>query len=904
MKEVKRMPKYNYLGKKGFPHAGNVDVYRYANDLDYNRYDYTQMSVQVCSVPWEQGEAHIGQRTLSGIGNVVHFGTKEKRNAWFDAIPEGECFKWETRFKELHSDLTIRVPLPFDIACGYNYVRVTYNLFANDSSPLAYESADGMRSWFYFIREARFIAPNTTELVLLDDAWQTWIYDLDITSMILERGHAPMFAMQADSYLANPIANCGNLLAEDVNYGDLQKVTAAGSAVINSGDMYAVVATTSLPWGDWGSSSGVDWSCPAPSYSEYAGAPNVVLFAMDAVNLNGFMVSIDSTAPQFKQSVQCVFFIAKELVEVDSSFTFGNVACYPVVSCSKVSKELMSYDKSQWQFDSRYANLAKLYTFPYSAIELADERGNIEIIHIEDTTGRIGIDVVANLVFPYLKISAMPLGIGGSLYNAVTFKNVTTHVFDMNGRWYEHLREWDVPTFTVTLSAATEYGYSSHYDRSQMESDRTVAQGIANRTAKAQNDSGNASAATNSTNSQNLAKASYRATKTQADAGYTAANVTATASRTCTKNDAQNVVDNASAQTTANSTITTNSNTTASTDASYANSLAKAIQAWDAGMTRATANNEIDAKNASAAVGAAGGVIGSAAGGAVSGILSAGPVGAAAGAIGGLVSGGISAATSLATNAIAVSATSAQAESVISNSQSKLGETQQSNIDRTDNANSGKSANTTATNKAITTSASNTSATMKENANTTYEAQKSAADTQRNATNDAAAANRDASVAAAQASETTEKANVGRSYTAATQNAADTYTNAGNRINNLVRQAGLRAPFVYGQVADAEYAATRPMGLFANIVTESDYAIKRAGDEFLRYGYYLDRQWDFSGSWLIGRHFTFWKLRDYWCSSQIPDRYADQIRFLLLGGITVWGDPKDIGKVTIYDNGI
>lgn len=72
------MPNFHYLGRNGFPHADNVDVYDYSNQLDYSRYDYSQMSIQVCSVPWDQGEAHIGQRTISGLGNVVHFGSTEK----------------------------------------------------------------------------------------------------------------------------------------------------------------------------------------------------------------------------------------------------------------------------------------------------------------------------------------------------------------------------------------------------------------------------------------------------------------------------------------------------------------------------------------------------------------------------------------------------------------------------------------------------------------------------------------------------------------------------------------------------------------------------------------------------------------------------------------------------------
>lgn len=855
------MPNFHYLGKNGFPNADNVNVYNYQNDIDYARYDYSQMSIQVCSVPWDQGEAHIGQRTISGLGNVVHFGSTEKRDAWFDAIPDTECFRWETKFKELHSDLTLRIPLPFDIATNYNYVRVTYNLFANDESPVQYETDEGMRNWFYFIREARFIAPNTTELLLLDDAWQTWIYSMDITSMILQRGHAPMFATKADAYLANPIANCSNLLSEDINYGDLQKVTKTQATVLNSDDMRAVVVCSSNPTGTWGTKAGNDWKVPASAYYDSAGVPNMYAFAVAVSQLDTFLANVDSTTPQFKQSVQCVFFCAAELLSLGSAYTFCGVSCYPVQGgTNPISKAILTRTKADWGYPSRYADLAKLYTYPYSAFEITDEKGNAELVRIEDTAQALTMDVAANVVFPYINIVGSIQGIGGSTSSTLSFQNITPKSFTCAGRWYEHLRSWAVPTFAVVLDAATEYDYSSHFDRIQADNDR----------------------ATNQTNTTNVANASYTASATQANASYDSTSTLAYASETISDNSADNVVDNASAQTTANSTVTSEGNSAAHADARLANSLAQAIQAWDAGLTRETANNSINEANASAAVGAAGGVINSVAGGAISGFLTAGPAGAGAGAIGGLVSGGLSAATSLATNAVAVSATSTQAEAVVSNSQSKLEETQQSNIDRTTRANKGRTNQTNAQNTAITTSAANTSSTMKENAATERTARLGAADTVRDAEIGAADTTRNAQVAAANL----------------------TYTNEGNRIQNGIRQAALGAPMVFGSVSNAELSTTRPMALFVNIVTESDFAIQRAGDEFLRYGYYLDKQWGFDGNWCVGKHFTFWQLRDYWSTNQIPDRFSDQLRFLFSGGITIWSSPDDIGKVSIYDNGI
>ena len=123
------MPEFNYLKDRGnFPHIDNVNVYKYDNELDYARFDYTQMRLQVCSVPWDMGEAHIGNRTISGIGNVVYFGSKEERDKWFDEIPDSECYRFETKFKELHKSLLIDVPIPYDMCARHNYLRVIYRL--------------------------------------------------------------------------------------------------------------------------------------------------------------------------------------------------------------------------------------------------------------------------------------------------------------------------------------------------------------------------------------------------------------------------------------------------------------------------------------------------------------------------------------------------------------------------------------------------------------------------------------------------------------------------------------------------------------------------------------------------------------------------------------------------------
>ena len=122
-------------------------------------------------------------------------------------------------------------------------------------------------------------------------------------------------------------------------------------------------------------------------------------------------------------------------------------------------------------------------------------------------------------------------------------------------------------------------------------------------------------------------------------------------------------------------------------------------------------------------------------------------------------------------------------------------------------------------------------------------------------------------------------------------------------IDNSVRQAGLGRPQEFGSFANGDTAATRPIGLFANIITQPKGIIRQTADEFLRYGYSYNGNWDFDGNWNIGKHFTYWKLSYFWVSSlTIPDKYMDHLRFFLYGGVTIWSKPESIGNVSIYEN--
>lgn len=825
---------YPHLTDTQFPDLPSVDVYKYKNEFDYTRYDAAQMSIQMCTVPWDMGEAHIGNRTISGIGNVVYFEDKDARDAWFDAIPDTECYRFQTKFKELHRSNQIDVPVPFDVASKYNYLVIEYNLFANDNSPVEYEKSDGLRRWYWFIREVEFIAPNSTKLHLMNDAWQTFIYDLDVSGMILERGHAPMQAVSAATYLTSPITKSGYLLHEDtVNENALDIAYNAGELIFNANNMYAVIITTSNPVnGAWGSKASDTWKTAGKHHWYQDGVPSYLAFAITAANLSAFLTNLDENCPQFLQTVEGICFISSTFITLATThFTFGGQSCYYVSSAYK-KNTVLTLTKNDFGYPANYANIAKLYTYPYAYIELSDETGDTTQIRIENTNGKVEFESYLNLVLPWLTVNGHLVSNGRGSSKNITFANVTSKNIPIKGNWYETVRTWDIPVFGITQGSREFNDYNTHYDRLH-----------------------DAVAYTNAYNSATASAA------TEKNSAYSEADTL----QTNAYNTANTAVNIATLQTTANTANTADNATKIDADKAFEISVNNQNNQYTDSYIDATTNNQIDAETQIANIGAASAMASSG----VNAITSALSLDLA-GAVGSVVEGGISAASTMAMNQVTVNQTSTQAST-----------------QKTFNSNSTSVSNDSITGHAANLKNNQNSIRDNNNALTTGSAAASAATMKTNADN-----TRTTTRDIALANQTTANANATRSK--------NTEIDA---VDQQINQAAMDAPKKFGSFIAGDLATVRPMGLFANIVTQDEYSIAYAGDDMLRYGYRFDRQWAFDGNWNICKYFTYWKLSDFWVSNlNIPDMYVDKIRFFLYGGVTVWRSPEYIGHVGIYNN--
>lgn len=780
-----------------FPNVGNVDAYKYDTPFDYSKMDRATMHIRVMSVPWDMGEVHVGNRTISGIGNIVKFDTNADRDAWIDAQ---ECYQWDTYYRDFHFDLQIRCPLPFDVAARYNYVVVDY-----DNLPVEYEESGGVKRWLYFIREVERESNNSTILHVKRDTWQTYINDVDISYVWLAQGHAPMASVDVGTYLNDPIDNSDYLLTQDVNYGEDSLIPYSKATVLDDGTMYACIVMSGNPTVSWGSKSGDDWRTFASVRNVTQGVISDWVIACPVSDIGDLIDDVNSQIPQMMQTIRGIFLVSDKLITIGSSFTLCGHTCYRV-SATQRTHALLSLDKTQFGYDQRYEDIAKLYTWPYAHIEICDESGNVSEVRVEDTTGTLDLQASLSLVYPWIHVSGSVMGIGSHSRQTLTFKTMNSLSYRYGGRWYDHQWTWDIPLVEVRQSPATYNDYSTHYDRAQ----QAIAYG----------------------NEYDSSIASANAAKTTAD------------------NSADGLVENTTTQTTANTSVTNRGNVSSTNDTTYTNGLNQALQAWNAGYTRATTSSKAEADYASAGIGAGT----SAVSGLVSGAISGGPVGALAG----IASGAIAGVGNIAQTAVSVGLMQTQAEQSIENSQNQVTATNNNALDRLANSTQSNSAITTLQNNAARAIAANQAAIAKENS-------------------------------------TTQR-------TAAYGNASRSRNTAQNAISNQIAQARLDDVQHFGEYRGSSTVSVKPQALFANIVTQSRNAIRQAGDHMLRYGYALNQWWEFKGFNVMPK-FSYWQCDEVIVKGlNVPDLYMDEIRFFLLGGVTIWRRPEDIGNVSIYDN--
>ena len=925
---------FPHLSDTSFPDLANVNVYAYRNTFDYTRW-VERTTVTLMNVLWN-----------SEYDDVVAFGSDEARDSWFDSVEDVYRITLRTQHS-IPPEGGIKLPIPFDVAARYNYMYVDVPIMTSAEDPIEYESGIGMRRWYFFVDTVSSRAPNTTMFNISLDVWTQFQNDVEIRYLFLERGHAPVAATDTDEYLSNPIANSKYLLTPDVTPSSATIVSDAEYIPFGNGEKYVCIASTCSPSqlsslgtvthdsGDYtygnitysdtsarngyqlqvngfGIGDGDDYSSlrapSSPIDSSGRIANNVHVYAVKATDMYGsgtFMQDVLSTCPTFLRTVVGCFVVDSAMIVLGSKHSIASHDVWSVTG-NETSMGVAALTRQMFGYPTRYQRFAKLYTHPYATIELTDNEGERVTVRIE-STGTMTANLVTEIAFPFVSTRMYFTGIGGNGSSSYTWKQLdgTTRNMEMpDGEWFEHCFDHEIPCFALYMdpqtawyldnfnsslrggraSALASYHNSvrsantSHENTIDMDATNNANQKATNDTNYDNTDADATTLTTNTTNSVNTITANTNATIATNSDKVSMANQDSSLV-TLKSNQINTTTVNENNDATINTTITQNETTAATTsntnNASINGALGSAILS-------------------SAVMGAAGGA---AAGSVIpgAGTLAGAAGGMFLGALAGLANAALNADASSANASLVAQANSATASAVAGAQGNISSATNSAAIDKTTLLNNDKTymvnadntlldANTARNNTCMTTNNGNTATTMRNNANR-----------YRNTAN----ANADAYKA-------TSDANAGYTRETLVDNAKETLEASRNPAQFSMLDAGNSQARPVGSYAGdptADYMMTR--GVQVKVRTMPEAEVIQVGDWFARYGYALDQIWDVGKSGLVPmRHFCYWKCRDAWVDDRKSSNNAavTLIDAMLRRGVTIWKDPDEVGRVSIYDN--
>lgn len=438
---------FPHLGDTAFPHLSNVDVWQYRNNFDYSRWE-DNAQIKLCTVNWD-----------ADYNNVVNWKSDEARNAYFDGL-EG-CKVDEPTMFQVQPDGTVKVPVPFNAATQCNYLVLDYPVMSTPDNPVSY-AAPARNRFLYFCEAVEELAPNTTLCHVQLDVWSTYINSVDVSGMMLARGHAPMASVTATDYLKNPYANQAMLTAPDVTFGTFARTPSVKSHIFN-GEVLAVITMSATSWGIWGTKAAGTWRVPAePLYLD--DTPSLLSLSVAPANLAPLLTAMKTEVPQAFQTIRAVWFAPVELVETGEPYTFAGTSVRRVFANPWTDFEVAAWSKSDFGYPAKCDDMAKLYTYPYARIMAHTDAGDIEV-KVEETEGNISVAARLNLAGPFINVDTY-VHLGGASAS-LAFAALSSISMPWAGDALKTLRSLEIPSFAVYLDAGTVNDYATHFDRAQ-----------------------------------------------------------------------------------------------------------------------------------------------------------------------------------------------------------------------------------------------------------------------------------------------------------------------------------------------------------------------------------------------------------------------------------------------------
>lgn len=486
---------FPHLSDTQFPNLSTVNVYQFQNNFDYTRWT-EKTKITLCNVIWN-----------SDYTDVVKWDTNEERDNWFDSLNDVWVEELRTAARVVPEGY-VKLPIPYDVMARYNYLFVDMPIATSSDNPIDYENESGIRRWYFFVNNIQYLAPNATQAYVVPDIWTNFQNDIDITYMLLERGHAPVAASDTEEYLENPIANNRYLLAPDVNYDNAGITRSCNYVPFGNGEKYVCFASTCAPhqlaqlgavsydsdydpdvntityqdqpnrYGyqldvyGFSVGNGYDYSqARTPASVGYANvlnakiANNLTVYAIPAAECyfggayaGTFYTDILAQCPQFLTTIKACFVVDLACLTLSYQHT---LAGHTIFECSGKESTLLEKSLTIQDFDypEELQRFAKLYTAPYAQLEITDNDGTTYTINIEETS-TLSVKSVVSVAFPYINERVYIDGIGGTGSQSYTWVDLAGRpdLLDMpNSDWFKYCFDWEIPTFALYMDGETAF---------------------------------------------------------------------------------------------------------------------------------------------------------------------------------------------------------------------------------------------------------------------------------------------------------------------------------------------------------------------------------------------------------------------------------------------------------------
>lgn len=370
-----------------------MDIGEYENTHDYTMWQ-PKSRVMLCNVPWD-----------STYRDIVRFDDAAARDKYFESLEDKSETVVLTRQTMVRFGEPIKLAMPFDMACRYNYVCVSYGRPGNE------------RTWYYFIQDVKWAAGGVTALYLMLDVWTSFQFDIRFGRCYVDHGHIAIAAEKKS--LADKRSKLE--IPEGLDVGAQYNIDSVESKGImgterpaNGGQssFSAIITSTVELDSKWPDASNADdlKTARGSAFETFPTGTSVYVIP-DGTRLPEFMNAI-SGYPLVSQGIVNITFVpyVPEFNNNANWITQNNLPSGLITHTigfrtqDGLERDFLKVDnfRDKFRIPDRYKMLRdKLTMFPYSEIECTIQNGQVLIIRPETVNSN-------DLVFRRIMFLAQP----------------------------------------------------------------------------------------------------------------------------------------------------------------------------------------------------------------------------------------------------------------------------------------------------------------------------------------------------------------------------------------------------------------------------------------------------------------------------------------------------------------